>query len=80
ATVSDVVPVKATATDNHRINRIEFYNGPTLLGNALHLVDNWEFNLDTKTLPNGTLQLQAKAYDVSGNTELSPPIAMLVKN
>ncbi|MBN1203581.1 MAG: S8 family serine peptidase, partial [Myxococcaceae bacterium] len=66
ATVSGTsVTMSATATDNVRVLRVEFYEGTTLL--ATDTASPYSFTWNTRTSPNGLRTLTAKAFDLAGN-------------
>lgn len=65
ATVSGVVPVQVTATDDTSVTRVEFY-----VDNVLREVETaapYTWNFDTTTIANGTHTLTVKAYDPAQN-------------
>jgi hypothetical protein len=65
ATVSGVVPVQVTATDDTSVSSVEFY-----IDNVVRAVETaapYTWNFDTTTLPNGTHTLTVKAYDPAQN-------------
>lgn len=61
ATVSGTVAVKANATDNVGVQKVEFYVNGTL--KSTDTSSPYEYNWDSKTSVNGDISLTAKAYD-----------------
>ena len=77
ATVSGVVNIKATATDNTSVSKVEFY-----VQNQLKVTDTaapFEYSWDVTDLANGTYTLSTKAYDPTGNSATDTQ-AVTVKN
>ena len=63
--VTGIIPVTATATDNQSVARVEFY-----LNGALQSTDTaapYAFNWNTSSLSTGLYTLSAKAFDAAGN-------------
>ena len=77
-TISDVVTVSASASDNVGVTKVEFYVDNILKSTAA--ASPFSFNLDTKTLANAAHSLTAKAYDAANNLGLSPAISVTVNN
>ncbi len=78
ATVSGLITVSVSATDNTGVARVEFY-----LDNVLQVTDtatpfNWSWN--TAQTSNGSHNLTAKAYDAAGNIGTSPGVVVTVAN
>jgi chitodextrinase len=78
ATVSSIVSVAATASDNVGVTKVEFY-----LDGALKATDNatpftWSWNTASST--NGSHTLSAKAYDAAGNSGVSTNVSVTVSN
>ena len=65
STVSGVVTVDATATDNEAVIRVEFYIDTTLLGSAT--VSPYNVPWNTTQYSDGTYTVLARAFDASGN-------------
>ncbi|MDG6220897.1 MAG: Ig-like domain-containing protein, partial [Candidatus Thermoplasmatota archaeon] len=66
AVVWGEITIEATATDNHAVDRVEFY-----LDNVLTFTDyfaSYRWKLDTTTLPQGAHTIRATATDKTGNT------------
>lgn len=78
ATVSGVVSVNATATDNLAVAKVEFY-----VNNVLASTDTtspYSYIWDTTTVANGVYSLTAKAYDAAGNSKVSTAVTVTVNN
>jgi hypothetical protein len=76
ATVSGVVALGASATDDQGVNRLDFYKDGTLLGS-----DNtspYGINWNTANDPAGSHTLTASALDTAGNTGTSSPVIVTV--
>lgn len=78
ATVSGVVTVTASASDNVGVARVEFFVGATLAGTAT--VAPFSFNWDTAAVANGSHSLTARALDAAGNAATSAAVAVTVEN
>ena len=78
ATVSGTVTVTASASDNVRVTRVEFY-----VNGSLKTTDSagpYNYVWDTRTVANGRYTLTAKAYDAAGNVGQSTNIVVTVNN
>ena len=79
ATVSGVITVRANATDNIGVARVEFF-----VDGALAATDNtaqiYEFLWNTAGVPNGNHTLQAKAFDEAGDFATSASVQVTVNN
>ncbi|MBT1071818.1 DUF4082 domain-containing protein [Pelotalea chapellei] len=64
-TVSGSVAIKASASDNIGISKVEFYDNGVLL-NATN-VSPYSYNWNTALSANGSHTLHVKAYDAAGN-------------
>ncbi|MBW6431706.1 S8 family serine peptidase, partial [Patescibacteria group bacterium] len=78
ATVSGVVTIKASATDNVGVAKAELYENDSLV--ATRSVAPYEFSWDTRTLVNGSYKLKTRAYDYAGNVGNSAEITVTVNN
>jgi hypothetical protein len=78
ANVSGVVTVTAAASDNFGVQRVELYDGSTLV--ATDDRAPYSFTWDTQTAPNGSHPLTVRAYDVAGNGSTSAVVNVLVDN
>jgi hypothetical protein len=76
ASVSGVVSVTASATDNVGVTKVEFYVNGVLktTDTATPYVYSW----DTSALSAGTYTLMAKAYDAAGNVGQSSSVSAIV--
>ncbi|HYH94339.1 Ig-like domain-containing protein, partial [Hyalangium sp.] len=63
-TVQGTVTVSVAASDNFGVDRVELYDGPTLIatGSRAPYALSWA----TRTVPNGAHTLTARAYDAAG--------------
>jgi subtilisin family serine protease len=77
ATVSGIVPIEATASDDRgTVSKVEFYLGSTLLGSAT--TAPFSFAWDTNTQVNGAYTLKTRAYDPSGNAAYSATVSVSI--
>ncbi|GFO63689.1 Ig-like domain-containing protein [Geomonas paludis] len=77
-TVSGVVTIKASASDNVGVTKVEFYIGGrylTSLGSA-----PYSYAWDTTKVSNSTYVVTAIAYDAAGNKKQSSNVYVTVKN
>ncbi len=72
--VSDVILVKATASDDGAVRIVEFYLGdpPVLLGSDD--AAPYELSWNSGSVVNGAHTLTAKAYDYNGHSTVSDPV------
>ena len=77
-TVSDLVRIDVSASDDVGVTRVELYvNGqPVWTETSEPFVFNW----DSTTVPDGTVTLTAYAYDAAGNEGISFPVTLDVQN
>jgi subtilisin family serine protease len=78
STVSGLVPINVSATDNIGVTRVDL-----LVNGALYATDTtapYAFSWDTSALPDGSNTLQATAYDAAGNQGNSSKITVTVAN
>ena len=78
SSVSYVVPIMASATDNTGVVKVEFYSGDTLLGQDT--ISPYSISWDTMGETNGVKTLKVKAYDLAGNVKTSNSIIVTVSN
>lgn len=76
ATVSGVVPVNVTATDDTGVARVELYVNGALL--AADTTAPYSFSWDTASSGAGTRYLKAIAYDAAGNAGQSSQVTVSV--
>jgi TolB protein len=77
--VSGVVIIRAVATDNESVDRVEFYLNDVLRFTAQE--EPYEYSWETIILENGSKHnIVAIAYDPSGNSASSPEINVVVNN
>ncbi|HMC69141.1 MAG TPA: Ig-like domain-containing protein, partial [Mycobacteriales bacterium] len=81
ATISGTVNIVATATDDVKVTRLEFYDGAIYLGLANSIAGStYSLAWNTKTVANGGHSLFTKAYDAAGNVATSGVVAVTVNN
>jgi hypothetical protein len=78
ATVSSIIAVLASASDDTAVTRIEFYVDASLIATATALP--YSAAWDTGRFVNGTHTLTSKAYDAAGNAAVSPTVTVTVDN
>lgn len=76
--VTGVVPVNVSATDNVGIVKVELYAKGVLV--ATDPTPQYSFSWDSKTAADGAATLVAKAYDSTGNISTSATINVTVAN
>lgn len=77
-TVSGLLPVSVTASDNVGVARVELrVNGVTV---ATDTVSPFGFSWDTKAVANGMAQMVAVAFDAAGNAGSSTAVSVNVAN
>jgi hypothetical protein len=78
-TVSGVVTVSATASDNVGVTGVQFLvNGGTF--GAEDTTGPYNLSVDTTAVTNGTYTLTARARDAAGNITTSAPVTLTVAN
>jgi hypothetical protein len=77
-TVSSLVPVDVTATDNVAVARVDFLVNGSVVANDT--ISPYAFTLDSTRYSNGNLNLQARAYDSAGNSASSSMVTVSVSN
>jgi chitodextrinase len=78
ATVSGMITVQATASDNIGVTKVELHVDGVLRGTDT--TSPYSFPWDTTTVSNGNHALVARAYDASGNAGTSSTITVNVSN
>jgi hypothetical protein len=78
AKVSGLVPVSVSATDNVGVTRVDLLVNGTVY--ASDTTAPFGFSWDTTNLPDGSVTLQAKAYDAGGNLGTSSSVSVTVAN
>jgi fibronectin type 3 domain-containing protein len=79
STVSGIVTLTATATDNVGVVGVQFHRNGTNLG-AEDITNSYALPWDTTTVGNGTYTLTATARDAAGNTSTSASVTVTVSN
>ena len=78
STVSGLVAVNVTATDNVGVTRVELQvNGATV---AIDTATPYGFSWNSASVPNGMVNLSAVAYDAAGNAGASQVVSVNVAN
>jgi M6 family metalloprotease-like protein len=77
-TVSAIVMVTASATDNVGVSRVEFYVDGALA--STDTTAGYSHAWNTTTIANGTHTLYTKAYDAAGNVGTSATVSVTVSN
>jgi len=77
-TASGLVAVDVNASDNLGVTKVEFYAKNILV--ATDTGTPYAFTLDTASYADGSLALQAKAYDAAGNAGTSSTVTVTVAN
>jgi subtilisin family serine protease len=78
STVSGVVSVSVSGTDNVGVTKVEWYLNGALAGTSASAAAT--FFWDTTTFPNGSCTLTARAYDGAGNVGTSTATSLTVQN
>jgi len=77
-TVSGLVPVDVTATDNVAVARVDLLANGSVVANDT--IAPYAFTLDSTKYADGNLSLQARAYDGAGNSSSSSTVAVSISN
>jgi hypothetical protein len=77
--VHGVVPVNATASDNMNVTQVVFTISAGNTYTDTNGVNGWTYNWNTTTLPDGTYNITATAYDEANNTQ-NQTISVIVDN
>lgn len=78
ATVSGSVTISAAASDDRRVDNVEFFRDGVSLGSDT--AAPFEATWDTTAVANGSQALTAKATDDAGNATLSSAVTVIVEN
>jgi galactose oxidase-like protein/Big-like domain-containing protein/Kelch motif protein len=78
STVSGVVTLSASATDNVGVARVDFYVNTTLVGSAISA--SYQVTWDSRSRANGNVALSAKAFDAAGNYRSSANVFVTIAN
>lgn len=74
ATVSGIVTIRATATDDVRVEKVDFWVDGTL--KALDRTSSYSYSWDSRKVPAGTHTLRVRAYDIDGNRVSSSSVTV----
>lgn len=75
STVSGIVNIDVSATDDVGVSRVDFYRAGTLIGSDT--TAPFSFAWDTTAEPNNSTSLSAKAFDAAGNVTTSASVSNL---
>ena len=75
-TVSGIVPINVTASDNVGVTRVDLLVSGTLL--ASDISAPYAFSWDSTALAGSSASLVARAYDAAGNATSSTPVVLTV--
>jgi hypothetical protein len=78
ATLERVIDITVEASDNFGVQRVELYDGATLLGTDSRAP--YSLSWATRTVSNGLHTLTARAYDAAGHVTTSAPVHVLIDN
>ena len=78
ASLSGIVNITATASDNMGVSRVEFYHNSTMM--YVSNVSPFSYAWTSTAAANGSCALTARAYDAAGNVGLSPSVTVTVNN
>lgn len=76
--VTGTVTIAVVADDDFGVQRVEFYDGATLIGTSTR--PPFSLSWASPTASNGTHSLTARAYDAAGNLTSSAPVTVVVDN
>ncbi|OJT24354.1 hypothetical protein BO221_14385 [Archangium sp. Cb G35] len=79
ATLERFVNVTLEASDNFGVQRVELYDGTTLLA-TYTTPPPYSFSWATRTVSNGPHALTARAYDLTGHVTTSAPVNVVIDN
>jgi hypothetical protein len=78
ATVSGIVTVSASASDNVGVTKVEFYAGTTRIGTDT--TAPYSLSWTTTNFTNGSYSITSRAYDAAGNVGISAARSVTVNN
>jgi subtilisin family serine protease len=77
-TVGGSVAVTVNASDNVRVTRVDLrVNGTTIASDA---AEPYQFTWNSASVADGSVTLDAVAFDAAGNSRVSPAVGLLVAN
>ncbi|WNG57901.1 S8 family serine peptidase [Archangium gephyra] len=81
STLTKTVDVIVEASDNFGVHRVELYDGTTRVATSPHSPSTpYRIPWDTRTAPNGSHTLTARAHDLAGNVTTSAPVTVQLDN
>ena len=73
--------MRVVATDNVAVTGVTLWSGATRLGTLTKQSDgSWSGSLSSRSYPNATYPVHARAVDAAGNTGYSPTISLTLLN
>ncbi|HEX8699240.1 MAG TPA: Ig-like domain-containing protein, partial [Myxococcaceae bacterium] len=78
ATLTGTITFTATASDNKAVSRVAFFVGTAQVGTDSSAP--YSYSYSTRSLPNGTRVLTARAYDAAGNVGTSQSVTVTFDN
>lgn len=79
STVAGIVEIRANATDNQRVKRVDFYFDDRLIPSGI-TTPPYMVGWETRAWDEGEHILTARAYDDSDNIGVSAPVRVIVNN
>lgn len=79
--VTGTSAIVATATDDVAVTAVTFWSGTTKLGAGTKQSDgSWRATFSSRSYPNGTYPVVAKASDAAGNVGTSSVTTITIRN
>jgi len=78
STVSGIITLAASASDNVGVDRVDFYVNSLVVGSASRAP--YQVSWDSRSSTNGGIALSARAYDAAGNRQSSASVPVTVSN
>lgn len=81
STVSGTGELESTATDNVGVVSVTYWSGTTRVATAsLNAQGQWTATLNSRSYPNRSYTLTARATDAAGNVGVSAAITIVIRN
>lgn len=80
AELRGTVSLKATASDDGPVSKVEFYCDGVLIGPGTQGTEGWSLEWNSATVAEGSHTLTAKAYDSANQVTQSAPVSVAVNN
>ncbi|MGH9350408.1 MAG: Ig-like domain-containing protein [Vicinamibacterales bacterium] len=74
ASVSGVVTIAAAASDDVRVEKVDFWIDGVL--RSIDRTASYSYAWDSRTAPGGTHRMEARAYDIDGNRVSSAAVTV----